>query len=140
MTTFNSVSCLWDTLQDKIRYSLLLKIHIHVIMLQAKNLQLLLSCFLYVCIIYLFTICMYYIYVYCMYVFQFIMVTTVFNSYLSILTFIVSITLNRTFTYLSILTFIVSITLNSVRKKSVFFWTFTYIIIILNSLFYLQDI
>ena len=132
MTTFNSVSCLWDTLQDKIRYSLLLKIHIHVIMLQAKNLQLLLSCFLYVCIIYLFTICMY--------VFQFIMVTTVFNSYLSILTFIVSITLNRTFTYLSILTFIVSITLNSVRKKSVFFRTFTYIIIILNSLFYLQDI
>ena len=36
---------------DKIRYSLLLKIHIQVIMLQGKNLQLFSYCLLYVCII-----------------------------------------------------------------------------------------
>jgi len=38
-------------LMDKIRYSLLLKIHIQVKMLQAKNLQQFLYCLLYVCII-----------------------------------------------------------------------------------------
>ena len=43
-----TVSDWWATeVLDKIRYSLLLKIHIQIIMLMAKNLQLFLYCLLY---------------------------------------------------------------------------------------------